>query len=99
MHEGMNPSQKRVEVYAAKGLSWGSGRPAGIPTIGRVGRVRHLVSPTPPFLLSSLLLPLLFPLACFSHLSAWVDQPGRKGMAFSLKSGWRGVLGLESLSS
>lgn len=62
MLEGMTPSQKRVEAYATKGLSWGSGRRARVPThIGRVGRVRHLV-PYPPSMLSS---PMLHPLPSF----------------------------------
>lgn len=86
MHEGMNPSQKRVEAYATKGLSWGSGRPARVPThIGRVGRVRHLV-PYRPFLLSSPMLPPLSLQLVLSALAlAWVDKPVRKGMGSSLR--------------
>lgn len=101
MHEGMNPSQKRVEAYATKGLSWGSGRPARVPThIGRVGRVRHRV-PYPPFLLPSPMLPpLSLQLVLPALALAWVDKPVRKEWALPLKS-WLQVSsgsGLDSLA-
>lgn len=103
MHEGMTPSQKRVEAYATKGLSWGSGRRARVPThIGRVGRVRHLV-PYPLYAFLTHASPPSLIHVLPSLALAWVDKPVRKGMGTSVKrAGCRGVLGLAwtpSLSS